>query len=343
MPMEPERNFTLMDLRNLTNTDLVGGNEESPNGWIGGEIADFRNLPVGRQHFAGIPFEVIDPSLNNRKACLAIGKDRDNEGKVILPVNQKARSLYLLHAMDGSGVAGTLYIHYADETYHARHIVKSVEVGHFWYPEIEESRKGIPTTKVAWKGPSREVKEVGNYAFGMDNPHPEKTISRLEFSNPKPSSWVIFAVTLSDGPHYFEPTIVSTIPNHWGSAHVFKALIEGLAGIKNTGLAFDKAVLSPRWEAAGIKKVKATAKYEASGGYLAYNYRKQSPDEYEVEFSGNSKETELQFLVPAGRKMKDLLVNGKSKDYSIREIENSRYACVLISGTGVGKVQIRLM
>ena len=343
MPEEPERNFTLMDLRNLANTDLVGGNEDSPNGWIGGEIADFRNLPVGRQDFAGIPFEVIDPALNNRKACLAIGKDQDNQGEVILPVNQKARSLYLLHTMDGSGVAGTLYIHYADETYHVRHIAKSVEIGHFWYPEIEESRKGIPTTKVAWKGPSREVKEVGNYAFGMDNPHPEKTISHLEFSNPKPSSWVVFAVTLSDGPHYFKPTIVSTIPNHWGSAHVLKALIEGLAGIKNTGLAFDKAVLSPRWEAAGIKKVKATAKYEASGGYLAYNYRKQSPDEYEVEFSGNSMETELQFLIPAGRKIKDLLVNGKSKDYSIRKIENSRYACVLIRGAGVKKLQFRLM
>jgi len=343
MPEEPNRNFTILDLKEYANTDLTSeGREDSP-GWVGGEEADFRNLPTGKQTLAGIPFHIIEPSQNNRRSCVAVNKDKDNHGKVTLPFGHKANSLYLLHTMDSSGVAGTLYIRYADGSYHARHINQGNDIGHFWYPEISESRKGIPSTKVAWKGPAKVVKDVGIYAFGMDNPHPEKKISKLEFLNPQSSNWVIFGVTISDGPHYFKPTIVSTIPNHWGSAHVMKSVIEGLAGIKNTGVAFDKAVLAPRWKSAGVKKVSATAKYVPSGGYLSYIYNKKSLDHYELEFTSNSRDTELQFLLPQNKKINTLRINGETKTYSLRKIEESFYAIVRINEVGVKKLEIGLV
>ena len=343
MPEEPQRNFTPLDLEEHANIDFVSdGNAESP-GWVGGPEADFRNLPTGEQKLEGVTFKIIDPEKNNRRGCIAVSQGKENNGTVNVQAGQKARSFYILHTLDGHGVAGTLFVRYDDGTYYARYINERREIGHFWYPVMSESRKGIPNTRIAWRGPAKEVKDVGIYAFGMDNPHPEKTIKSFEFVNPQASNWVIFAVTLSDGPHYFEPSIVSTIPNHWGAAHVMKAMIEGLAGIKNTGLAFDKATLSPRWELAGVNTARATAKYESSGGYLSYSYQKINEYTYEIEFTGNSMETELQFLVPDGKKMNTLQVNNESFAFKISNIENSNYATALIPDVGIKKVVIGLV
>ncbi len=84
---------------------------------------------------------------------------------------------------------------------------------------------------------------------------------------------MIMGVTLSDAPVFYQPPAISFgIPDNWGSAANVYALIEGLAGIRDAGVAYSRVILSPRWTAAGVKKVKATAKYEASGGYTAYQY-----------------------------------------------------------------------
>ncbi len=232
IPEAGRRNFTPVDLKKMANAGFVSDQQQGSLA-LGSEVADLRNIPTGVQEFEGVPFEVIDPDENNRKACLIISRGTEK-----VSIGQKARSLYLLHTMDGSSLAGILYIRYADGSSFSRYIRDQTEIAHFWYPDIPVSRKGIPQLVVAWRGPAEAVKEVGVYAFGMDNPHPEKQIDTLEFHNPSSSKWALLGITLSDAPHYFRPTIVSTIPDHWASAHVIKALIEGLAGIEKyrTGL-----------------------------------------------------------------------------------------------------------
>ena len=61
-------------------------------------------------------------------------------------------------------------------------------------------------------------------------------------------------------------------PDNWAAANAMAALVEGLAGVKNEGLAYEKVTLSPRWVSAGVDTVDVTVKYAASEGYIAYKY-----------------------------------------------------------------------
>ncbi len=342
MPEEPKRNFTTLPLKDIANTDLRADGSSNPVNWPGGEIADFRNLPVGKNHFQGIQFEVLNPSSHQRKACLVVNNARENKGIVEIPVDSTAKSIYLLHVSDASTLAGIFTIEYADGTQSNKLIRTGYEVGHFWYPTLPVDKKGIPSTQIAWKGPSTKVKEVGNYVFGMNNPHPDKTIKSFHFHNPEKTNWAVFGITLSDAEHFLQPSIFSTIPKHWGAAHVFKALTEGMTGIHNKGLAFDKVSLSPKWELAGVKEVSATAKYECSGGYLSYQYKRTKSNEFTIRFTGNTKETVVEFLLPGQKEASSVTVNQEHVDYSTKKIRESNYLVFRVNDTGVHDVKITL-
>lgn len=336
IPDPPDRSFRVLDLREVANGDLMAGHPESGLA-LGSDEADLRNLPTGRQAFAGIPFVVLDPSENNRKACLII-----SEGSLSVPVGQKAGSLALLHATDGHSVAGMLHIRYTDGTAHTRYIRENSEIVHFWYPKVPEIPKGIPSLALAWKGPAEKVQEVGVCAFGMDNPFPGKEIDRLEFENPERSQWAVYGITLSDGPHFFPPSIVSTIPDHWAAAHVLKALMEGLAGIRSTGVAFNRVSLTPRWQTAGVEEAATTAKYVPSGGYASYRYREQEDGTRVLEWTGSAGESEIRMPVPAGYSVEGILVDREPAEFTLQRIEQSDYALVRVEGRGVHTLEITL-
>jgi hypothetical protein len=65
------------------------------------------------------------------------------------------------------------------------------------------------------------------------------------------------------------------MPNNWGAGCVTAALLEGLAGIEDTGGGFRTALISPRWLAAGAMDVEVSVRYPASYGYVPYHYRQQ--------------------------------------------------------------------
>ena len=52
---------------------------------------------------------------------------------------------------------------------------------------------------------------------------------------------MILGVTLSDAPVFLPPRndLSTGMPNNWGAAALVYALIGGLAGVKDTGIAFD--------------------------------------------------------------------------------------------------------
>jgi hypothetical protein len=342
MPEEPKRNFTHVSLVPFANTDLKADGTENPGNWPGGEIADFRNLPVGKNKFQGIDFDVIDPATNQRNSCLVVNNARENQGMVEVSVNQSTQSIYLLHVSDAPTLAGVFTIEYEDGTRTNKLIRPGHEIGHFWYPTLPKDKKGIPSTQIAWKGASTKAKEVGNYVFGMNNPQPEKTIKSLHFHNPEKTNWAIFAISLSDAEHFLEPSIFSTIPAHWGAAHVFKAMTEGMIGIKNTGLAFDKVLLSPKWDLAGVKEVSATAKYECSGGYLSYTYNRLSGGEFHLSFTGNAKETTVEFLLPNGKETSTVIINNQQVNHSTKKVRDSNYVVFKTENPGVFDVKINL-
>jgi hypothetical protein len=180
----------------------------------------------------------------------------------------------------------------------------------------------------------------------MNNPQPDKIIKSIKLERVKTNTkWFVIGVTLCDAPVFFMPSEISYgIPDNWGAAAVFYALMEGLAGIKDTGVAFDKALLAPRWEASGTNEVMATAKYEASGGYMSYQY-KFVPEKKQLwlTFTGSAKETQVEIMLPKSKKPVKTVLNGKEVNSTLKTIETSSYACLKVEGLGVHKVIMNLI
>ncbi len=345
---EPERSFHPIDLRQEANADFVGDSErlEGVMGWTNEGDNDLHEFPTGKQVFKDIPFDIIDPSRNNRRAVLGLSGSEGYKNKVVLDINRKAGSLYFLHCMGNGAIAGNMTWHYRDGSSVVKYI-SSVgggglprSIANWWTPDIPESRGAMQTLHTAWTGKNNHSPKVGVVVYGMNNPQPEKEVTKIELEGQKDDTkWMIIGLTLSDKEVYFEPNLLSTIPNHWGAAECMYGLMEGLVGIKNTGLAFNKATLSPRWEFAGSREVSATAKYEASGGYLSYNYKKL-PGKYMIEFTGTADETLVELVIPLGTSIANLSLNGEKINFDVKKVEKSEYAVFTVKGVRANRVEM---
>jgi hypothetical protein len=105
------------------------------------------------------------------------------------------------------------------------------------------------------------------------------------------------------------------------------ALVEGLGGVRNEGLAFDKVKFSPRWTSAGVDSVNVTIKLSASNGYVAYKYlHNAAKKKIDIKITGSGKEINSHILLP--RKCEgvaSVLVDGQPVNYNLSQIENSYY------------------
>lgn len=341
MPAKPKRKFIPLSLKNIANADTSGRGAAGVPGWTGQGDNDLHEFPVGRQVFEDVPFDFVDPAKNGRKACLIISGDKRYDLKKQMQVNQKAASIYIVHAQSYGNHVGNITLRYEDNTTYVKYITRGENIHGWWYPQNSPYDHGKYAYKVAWTGKNKKCIDVGIYIYGFDNPYKRKRIETIEFNGIKSDAkWMILGITLCDKPVFFMPEVRSFgAPDNWGAAAVVYALMEGLAGIKDTGVAFDKALLAPRWEAAAVNEVSATAKYEASGGYLSYRYR-QPDEKYEITFTGTSPFTEINVFIPVNKKITEIRLNGKQIDYQIKMIEKSKYVCLLVKGVGVHKLEI---
>jgi hypothetical protein len=344
MPENPIREFVPLDLKEIANTDFCGNTIEGVHGWTNEGENDLHEFPTGRQVFHDIPFEIIDPEKNGRRACIGLSGLDGYPGKVSLQIGKKARSIYLLHTTGQSYYAGCVRLKYEDGTVFRDHIATG-KISNWWYPSESQDRKQVPVFRVAWRGKNKFSRNVGVGVYGLNNPYPDKIISEIIFEGSQTKNkWIVLGVTLSDYEVFFTPDIVSTgIPDNWGAAAVVYALVEGLAGVKDAGVAFDKAILAPRWEAAGVKKVSATIKYEASGGYLSYSYQKLTDNKVEILFTGTADSTLVKLLLPEGRAVSHVFLNNKEVTYETEKIEESEYMILNITGRNVKKLIIDLI
>jgi hypothetical protein len=139
---------------------------------------------------------------------------------------------------------------------------------HSWsFPTDSKYAKAGPRTqdtyRVAWKKSTPDEQEFGVYATGIDNPHPEKEIASLEFCvGSAHSRWLIFAVTLSSAPVFFEPydELSTGIPDGWDGSVIY-ALVEDLVGIKDRGAAVSHTELTPKWPSADVPSAEVTVRY----------------------------------------------------------------------------------
>jgi len=344
----PPRSFQKLDMRSLASADFGAGTPGVP-AWVGGG-RDLKDMPTGTREFQGIPFEVIDPAANGGRACLGLAREPGYTRTATLPVNARAACLYLLHAASGAEhTVGTLAMRYSDGSTYSQYVEVGKNVGSWWEPHDSKYDRSGPrindTMRIAWHEASHGLPEVGVYAAGFENPHPELEISSLEFeAGIGNSKWMVLAATLSDAPVFFAPydDLSSGIPDGWSAAVIY-ALVEGLAGVKDHGVAFSQSLLAPRWEAAGVRSADVTIRYPASGGYCCYRYDRQSAqDGVILEFTGSGQAFELEVLLPKNRSVQSARLNGQPVKVSLKNVEQSRYAVLGIVARGVHRVELDL-
>lgn len=338
MPEEPVRHFTAVDLKTYANVDFDGnkGAKDVP-AWSGEGENDFHNCPSGKQTYYDVPFEIIDPSLNARKGCIGLSGAKGYKLNSIITINKKATSIYFLHTLciksgNKSTNAGTIVINYSDNT-RSLDVVDYRKIGNWWYPS------DLNFAKRAFKIDNAKSTMVGAYIYGLDNPYPDKSIKSIELQGIDiDSKWMILSMTLSDYPVYFKPSFISYgMPARWCAGALVYALIEGLAGVKDDGVSFDKVIFAPRWAASEVKTVKTSVKYETSGGYVSYNYS-ITQSEINIEYTGNAKSSEVRILLPQGKKVNAVTVNKVSMPYKIESVEQSDYAVLKLTGVGVYRI-----
>lgn len=336
---EPHASFQFVDLRKVANRGLRDGGPVEA--WVGEGENDMRNLPTGRRKFGAIEFDVIKPSANEGRAVLRI--DPTGPGTTVPVANLTGRSIYFLHAQIGGtpqhSVVGRYDVQYADGTVEAIHLRRGYEIIHWWGPLKPDD---LEMSRIAWRGPNPEWKDVGIGMFGWNNPHPENPITGLTFQAwPNGKGILLAAVSVSEQPVEFETRIRSYgLPDCWAQAAVYYAIAEGLAGIEDQGRAFDRVKVSPRWAATAANEADVTFHYPASDGYCTYRYRDNRRGRLTLELTGSFAHADMHCLLPRGRKAKRVEVDGAPVAFQNTRVEKSNYVDFALSSLSRGPVLI---
>jgi hypothetical protein len=132
------------------------------------------------------------------------------------------------------------------------------------------------------------------------------------------------------------------MPNNWGAGCVTAALLEGLAGIEDTGAGFRTARISPRWLAAGTKQAEVSVRYPASRGYVLYHYS-QEGNTITLDCTSCADKATLRVPLPAGMRVTNLVVNGKAVAPRLETVGQTDYVIAEVDARGVHRLKLDLL
>ncbi len=342
-PAKPSyKSVSLNSQANMDLWDKVGnGSFEWMN--AGRKGNDMRGLPTGDQIFAEIPFRVINPDQNQRKSALAVSVIKGFPNQAEVEVNDSAETVYLLHSSSDnipSNVAGAITFIYTDGSEASRYLMKGKEVTNWWFSSLKTDYSGV-----AWSGPNPVSTKVGVCWAAIENPQPDKKIAKLRFHAPLEGGiYALLGITLSNQAHYVRPKVESFGgPDNWAAALGMAALVEGLAGVQNTGLAFDTVRISPRWISSKTDSVMVTIHFPASDTYVAYRYdHHPEKKEFNIELTGSGNEAGFHVLLPKGVFSAKSVYSGDQKiKFTVSKTENSNYVDFKLKMTTVQNVTIK--
>jgi hypothetical protein len=329
-PPQPEQTYTRLDLAPYAAAPL-------PPALLEKDLQE--PLPTGEVTLAGVPF-----CAAGSRTCLGLGRAEGLAGQVTLPVGKRAGALYLLHALDSlapGAAAGALTLRYVDGSQFTHIILSGRDVlpcAHWMYLEPG------PNARAAWRQVHPKHLHLQLVVCGLPNPHPERAIESVCLSSVEDGPrWTVLGLTLGDGEVYFRPGPISYgIPDNWGAAAVAYALVEGLAGVVDRGVAFDRVELAPRWSAAGVDEARVSVRYPASTGYLAYHYT-HDPENHAVaiQTTGAGQALDCHVLLPPGaRGLREVKIDGQPALGATEEVEAALYAVFQVPQRGVLKIEV---
>ncbi len=131
------------------------------------------------------------------------------------------------------------------------------------------------------------------------------------------------------------------IPDNWGQAAVYSAMIEGLAGVVDHGKLFDKTEISPRWLAAGIDSVTVNVIYRSGNKSVRYKYYHEPANKrIIISISGDLKECFLRILLPDKVQPGSVKLNGKKIKAAPEQVRESKYLSVNFKSAGENIVSV---
>jgi hypothetical protein len=345
LPPPPAPVYRPLDISAYANMDISNTNNAAQHTWMNGGRPgdDLHNLPTGNQIMSNIQFNVIDPSKNNRNAVVAVSNQKNYPALVEVPVNDTAACIYLLHTAgkpSSENVAGAVKILYEDGSSNLQYMIMEKQLTYWWFSELKTDHSGI-----AWYGKNDVSEGVGLSWYALDNPQPQKKIKSLVISaSQNDNIYTVFAITLSNQKHYVPVNPVSFGgPDDWASATNMAAMIEGLAGVKDAANSevFNDAVIAPRWASTPSDTVKATVRYAASKGYVAYNYmldRQRNLLHLIVTSCGDK--MNFHVLLPPGKKATSVVINNKKGAFKQTTIEGSAYVDFFTDADNIKMIDI---
>jgi hypothetical protein len=141
--------------------------------------------------------------------------------------------------------------------------------------------------------------------------------------------YAVLAITLSNQKHYVPVNPVSFGgPDDWAAATNMDAMIEGLAGVKNSEYseAFNKPLIAPRWTTTNSDSVNVTVRFAASEGYVSYKYFNDKKNNLiKLKATTGGHKILFHVLLPKNAKAKWVMSNNNNIVFKNVTVEQSNY------------------
>ena len=177
-------------------------------------------------------------------------------------------------------------------------------------------------------------RKPGEYVNGAISPFTAGELAKAAFDNGyEEYGWSIISRFIElaerDGTVYFLYYPDSTPqpdggPSSWGAAALINAVDEGLAGIKDLGVNYDEISFAPRFPVTHYEELRYITGYEVSKALVDVRWIKRD-EGMRYDITSPAKKLYAHFLMPKGKKCKELLVNGVSTAFTESKIGDSEY------------------
>lgn len=122
-------------------------------------------------------------------------------------------------------------------------------------------------------------------------------------------------------------------PSAWGSAALISAVDEGLAGISDIGIRYNKMYFSPKFTVTDYTELRYITGYEKNGTIVDVRYiLTECGMRYDIY--SPSKETDIHILLPKAKKCSKLIINNSENKFTESLIGESHYVDAHVPANG---------